>query len=133
MSHHSFSRANVITLIPLVNTGNCVRVLETWARGSGVYFGDTAGKKKWSAPLYRHCMRTVATLQRLDYPTKGMFILVLSATVIIRCGQQRRIGGADSSLVLNCQSQSNFPDHLLKVSTTLCSTEQHTGRLDVWD
>lgn len=58
-------------------------VLEIWARGSGVNFGACSGKEKWSAPLYRHCMRTVATLQRLDYQNqRDMFILVLSVTVM---------------------------------------------------
>lgn len=57
--------------------------MEIWARGSGVYFGASSGKEKWSAPLYRHCMRTVATLQRLDYPNqRDVFILVLSVTVM---------------------------------------------------
>lgn len=36
--------------------------------GSPVYFGASSGKEKWGTPLCRHCTRTVATLQRLDYP-----------------------------------------------------------------
>lgn len=62
-------------------------------RGSGVYFGVCTGKEKWKAPLYRHCMRTVATLQRLDYPNqKDVFILVLSVTAMYSCRQKRGVG-----------------------------------------
>lgn len=40
-------------------------------------------KKSRGAPLYSHCVRTVATLQRLDYRNqRGVLILVLSVTVI---------------------------------------------------
>lgn len=80
---YSFGRANIIALIPLVRLEKGEGVLEIWARGSGVYFGTCKGKEKWGASLYRHCMRTVATLQRLDYPNqRDVFILVLSVTVM---------------------------------------------------
>lgn len=113
---YSFGRANIIALIPLVRGERGAGVLEIWARGSGVYFGACSGKEKWSAPLYRLCMRTVATLQRLDYPNqRDVFILVLSVTVMYTvqaeekdCGEETRV------LSYNCQSLSNFPDPRLK-------------------
>lgn len=91
-------------------------MLEIWARGSGVYFGACSGKEKWSAPLCRHCMRTVATLQRLDYPNqRDVFILVLGVTVMYTVQAEER-DWAEQTRVLsyNCQSLSNFPDPLLK-------------------
>lgn len=58
-------------------------VLDVVWGGSPVYFGASSGKEKWGTPLCRHCMRTVATLQRLDYPNqRDVFILVPSATVM---------------------------------------------------
>lgn len=84
MSVCSFGRANVIPLIALVRLKK--KVPGYWKSGlggSGVYFGAGSGKEKWGAPLCRHCMRTVATLQRLDYPNqRDVFILVPSATVM---------------------------------------------------
>lgn len=80
---YSFAKASIIALIPLVRGERRAGVLKIWAKGSGVYFGACSGKEKWSAPLYRHCVRTVATLQRLDYSNhRDVFILVLSVTVM---------------------------------------------------
>ena len=113
----SFARANIIALIPLVKGERVAGVLEIWARGSGVYFGASSGKEKWSAPLYRHCMRTVATLQRLDYPNqRDVFILVLSVTVMYTVQQAEDKDWREQNHVLsyNCQSLSNFQDPLLK-------------------
>lgn len=46
-------------------------------------FGNCSGKEKWGAPLYRHCLRTVATSQRSDYRNqRDVFILLLGVTVI---------------------------------------------------
>lgn len=99
---YSCGRANIIALIPLVNLEKGARILEMWARGSGVYFGVCSGKEKWGAPLYRHCTRTVAALQRLDYPSqKDVFILVPSVTVIYTVqAEEREQGRADSGPVL---------------------------------
>lgn len=63
-----------------------------------------------------HCMRTVATLQRLDYPNqKDVFILVLSVTVMYTVqAEEKDRGGQTQVLSYNCQSLSNSPDPLLK-------------------
>lgn len=112
----SFARANIIALIPLVKGERGAGVLEIWARGSGVYFGASSGKEKWSAPLY-HCMRTEATLERLDYPNqRDVFILVLSVTVMYTVQQAEDKDWTKQNHVLsyNCQLLSNFQVPLLK-------------------
>ncbi len=61
-------------------------------------------------------MRTVATLQRLDYPNqRDVFILVLSVTVMYTVQAEERDWGEQRQVLsYNCQSLSNFPDPLLK-------------------
>lgn len=84
MFTHSLSGAKIIAPILLFNVGEGLR--EQWnseLEGLRMYFGNGSGKEKWGAPLYSHCMRTVATLQRSDYRNqRDVFILVLSVTVI---------------------------------------------------
>lgn len=56
-----------MALIALLNVGKGSH--QCWKpklEGLKVYFGSCSGKEKWGAPLYSHCIRTVATLQRLD-------------------------------------------------------------------
>lgn len=74
-----------------------------------MYFGNCR------APQYSHCMRTVATLQRLGYRNQSdVFILLLRATVIYTV----QVGAEDrASSHYNCQSLSYFPDHLLRAES----------------
>lgn len=77
-----------------------------------MYFGARSGKEKWSAPLYRHCTRTVATLQRLDYPNqRDVFILVLGVAVMYTVQAEEKDWGEQTHVLsYNCQSPSHFPD-----------------------
>lgn len=81
---HSLSGARVIAPIALVNVGKGLH--QRWnpqLEALSMYFGNCSGKEKWGAPLYSHCIRTVVTLQRLDYRNqRDVLILVLSVTVI---------------------------------------------------
>ena len=102
---YSFSRANIIAVIPLVRGGAGVLEMGKGLRG---VFWSLFRKRKWSSPLYRHCMRTVATSQRLDYP--NVFVLVLSVTVMYTVQvEERDWREQPRALSYNCQSLSHFP------------------------
>lgn len=81
---HPGSRAKIIAPIPLVNVGKRLHERENSdLEGLRMYFGNCSGKGKWRAPQYSHCMRTVATLQRLGYRNqRDVFILLHRVTVI---------------------------------------------------
>lgn len=91
---HSVSAARIIAPIALVNVGKGLH--QRWnpqLEALRMYFGNCSGKEKWGAPLCSHCVRTVATLQGLDYrDQRDVLILLLSVTVIhpVKVGAEDR-------------------------------------------